>query len=248
VFGYWIAGFVVVVAIHLAIRVAILETVNVVADGMFPGLLASECVIADKLELRFRQPRRGEVITISGLQDSEHMFVGRVVAVAGDTLEIKRGHPWINGWEVPHCLVGRATLADGAGHISSGELYLEYLEDEAYLTFFDEQIQGRVERPYLVAQGEVATLADNRYYVNREPTGSWSMGSNGRGVPFDLVRAHALFRWDNLVPGVRFDLSRLGTSLAEPLLPRSAEVYQGDLNLCLAQRPPGEKRRPPVAR
>ncbi len=201
-------------------------------------------MIADKLVLNSRKPKRGEAIIFKFPERPEVDFVMRVIAVAGDKLEVKNGHPWLNDWEVPHCLVGKATIPDSEGEQLSGELHVEYLDGEAYLAFFDEHAGlGDVQGPYVVAGNDVWVLGDNR---NNSHDARFWFGGRGGGVPLDHVKARALFRWLS-VTDAGIDWSRFGTALAEPLLPASMKTLQGDMDRCLAQRPPREKTLPPSA-
>jgi signal peptidase I len=121
---------------------------------------------------------------------------------------------------------------------------VEYLEGEAYLTFFDERggLTGG-QGPYSVANGEVWVLGDNR--TNSFDSRAWFDGRGG-GVPLDHVKARALFRWLSFDAGDgSVDWSRYGTSLSEPLLPRSMKALASGLAKCLQRRPPRQQTVPP---
>jgi signal peptidase I len=245
VFGYWVAGILFTIAVRLPLRGLVIEAFKIPSGAMQPALLVGDHIMADKLVLRARKPKRGEAIVFKFPEHPDQDFVKRVIAVSGDRLEVRAGHPWLNGWEVPHCLVGTTTMPDSEGGTSSGELYVEYLDGEAYLTFFDErggltETQG----PYAVSDDEVWVLGDNR---NNSHDSRFWFGGRGGGVPLDHVKARALFRWLS-VTDAGIDWSRFGTGLADPLLPQSMKSLQGQLNACLGQRPPREKTVPPSGR
>ena len=86
-------------------------------------LLVGDHIMADKLVLRSRKPKRGETVAFKFPERPEQDFVKRVIAVAGDKLETRSGHPWLNDWEVPHCLVGKAAMPSSEGEALSGELH-----------------------------------------------------------------------------------------------------------------------------
>ena len=244
VFAYWVVGVVFTVAVHLPIRAFVLEAFKVPSISMLPALVAGDHIMADKVALNSRKPKRGEAIIFKSPEQPEQDFVKRVIAVAGDTLEVKHGHPWLNGWEVPHCLVGEATMPDSEGHDSSGELHVEFLDGEAYLTFFDEHAGlDETQGPYAVAVNEVWVLGDNRN--NSHDSRFWFDGRGG-GLPLDHVKARALFRWLSFTQAGTIDWSRFGTALAEPLLPTAMTALQREVDRCLAQRPPREKTVPPA--
>lgn len=242
VFGYWVAGVLFTIAVRLSLRAGVVEAFKIPSGAMQPALLVGDHVVADKLVLRARNPKRGEAIVFKLPEHPEQNFVKRVIAVAGDKLEVKSGHPWLNGWEVPHCLVGKTTMPDSEGGTSSGDLYVEYLDGEAYLTFLDERwALSETQGPYTVPDNEVWVLGDNR---NNSHDSRFWFGGRGGGVPLDHVKARALFRWLS-VTDAGIDGSRFGTGIAKPLLPTSMKALDGEFKRCLEQRPPREKTVPP---
>jgi|GEM_PF-363240 len=242
---YWLLSALFTTAVRFPIRVFVIEAFKIPAGSMQPSLMAGDHLMVDKLVFRVRRPKRGETMVFRFPEHREQDFVKRVIAVSGDRLEVREGHPWLNGWEVPHCLVGNGVMPSSDGGVSSGDLYIEYLDGEAYLTFFDEgaPLSGP-QGPWTVADNEFWVLGDNRN--NSHDSRSWFGGSGG-GVPLDDVRGRALFRWLS-VTDAGVDWSRFGTGASDPLLPGSMKKLQGALDRCMAERPPREKTVPPAAR
>jgi len=83
-------------------------------------------------------------------ENTEQDFIKRVIALPGDTLEAKNGHPWLNGWEVPHCYVGVYEYIESNTEMETpaapqkheGDLYVEYLGERTYLTLYDHATLG----------------------------------------------------------------------------------------------------------
>jgi signal peptidase I len=241
VFAFWTLGFVVAIALPLSIRMFILEAFKTPSGAMAPTLMVGDHLFTDKLVLRARPPKRGEAIIFEFPENPEQNFAKRVIATPGDKLIVKSGHPWINGWEVPYCLIGKGTMA-AEDRTISGEVDMEYLDGQAYLIFLDEHVPSpEAQGPYTVARDEVYVLGDNRNssYDSR----SWFQG-RGAGVPRSMVVARVLFRWLSFVDGVT-DWSRFGTRVSIPLLPRSLRSLEAGLEECLEQRPPIDKTMPP---
>jgi signal peptidase I len=175
----------------------------------------------------------------------EQDFIKRVIAIPGDRLEAKNGHPIINGWEVPSCRVGAWAYQDVdsiARH--EGDLFVEYLGDESYLTFYDRasgafpEFQG----PYFAKPGEAWVMGDNRN--NSHDSRMW-FGGQGGGVPFENIRGRALFVWLS-VSDNGLDLSREGAPvMGQPRLPAGAKALEPQLTQCLKQRPAVTNPPPP---
>jgi signal peptidase I len=241
VFGFWLAGVVLSSGLRFVVRGYALEAFRIPSGSMQPTVLVGDHIMVDKLAFRTHPPKRGEAIVFRQPEHPEQDFVKRVIAVSGDTFEVKQGHPWLNGWEVPHCSIGTATLPEAEDPGCSGTLELEFLEGEAYLVFFDGRRTGEPKLgPYLVAPGEVWVLGDNRFNSFDSP--SW-FGGRGGGLPLADVKGLGLFRWYSAVDWS----SRYGTPLAAPLLPSSMATLGPGLEKCLASRPPREKTLPPSA-
>jgi signal peptidase I len=236
VFGFWCAGTVLGVGLRTVLRRYAIEAFEIPGGSMQPTLLVGEHIMADRAALRGRPPLRGEAIVFTAPVIPEQDFLKRVVALPGDVLDVRSGHPWLNGWEVPHCPLGKTTLPD-ARPGCSGTVELEFLDAAAYLVFFDECSDDGKQGPYRVAPGEVWVLGDNRN--NSFDSRAWFDGRGG-GVPLANVKGLGLFRWYS--PS---DWSRNGTAFADPILPASMATLRANFEKCLATRPPGGKTLPP---
>ena len=64
---------------------------------MRPTLINGERLVVNKFIYRFQQPTKGEVIVFRYPRDPSRDFIKRVIAVAGDTIEIKDGRVFVNG-------------------------------------------------------------------------------------------------------------------------------------------------------
>ncbi|MBK6694454.1 MAG: signal peptidase I [Myxococcales bacterium] len=188
-------------------------------------------------------PERGDVMVFAYPEQPEQDFIKRVVALPGDKLEVKAGHPIINGWEVPSCLVGEFSYtAPDSGGKRTGELYIEFLEDEAYLTLFERDRTEPYQGPYFVKPGEAWVMGDNRN--NSHDSRMW-WGGQGGGVPFENIRGRALFVWLS-VSDVGIDWSRLGAPvMGRPRLPAAMRGLEPALAKCLRERPSLDRTQPP---
>ena len=225
------------------LRAFSVEAFKIPSGSMIPTLLVGDHLFIDKSVYRTRAPHRGEIIVFEYPEDREQHFIKRILAVPGDVLEVSGGHPTINGWEVPSCKVGTYTYRDLDGTTAhSGDLLVEYLGDEAYLTFFDRNAAGEDHYgPFVVGAGEYWVLGDNRN--NAHDSRTWR-GGRGGGVAMDLVTGRAVFAYFNW-HGNRLVGWRVGLDIGKARLPPEMSALEPALDRCLRNHPTLAQSTPP---
>jgi signal peptidase I len=89
--------------LSLVLRVAIVEAFVVPTGSMRPTILEGDRLLGSKFHYWFWQPARGDIVVFrppENAQEAERRasrYVKRVIAVAGDTVEVKGGRVWVNG-------------------------------------------------------------------------------------------------------------------------------------------------------
>jgi signal peptidase I len=246
----YIEAILMAVAVALALRTFVIEAFKIPSGSMIPTLMVGDHIFVNKFSygpaIPFTNarvwtnmpPKRGDVMVFAFPEHPEQDFIKRVIAIEGDKLEARNGHPILNGWEVPSCRVGPWTYSDFDSPVThhEGDLYVEYLGDESFLTFYDHasgyfpEYQG----PYFAKPGEVWVMGDNRN--NSHDSRMW-FGGQGGGVPFANIKGRALFVWLS-VNESSVDLSREGAPvMGRPRLPPSASALEPKFNECLRNRP-----------
>jgi signal peptidase I len=238
------------VAVAFGLRAFVIEAFKIPSGSMIPTLMVGDHIFVNKFSygpaIPFSHarlwtsmpPKRGDVMVFAFPEHPEQDFIKRVVAIEGDKLEARGGHPVINGWEVPSCRLGPWSYSDYDSPIArhTGDLYVEFLGSESFLTFYDRasgyfpDYQG----PYFAKKGEVWVMGDNRN--NSHDSRMW-FGGQGGGVPFENIRGRALFVWLS-VSDSGMDWSREGAPvMGRPRLPPSAKELELQLDQCLKSRP-----------
>ncbi len=92
----WVFSIAVAVVLAFLIRTFIVELYLVEGPSMRPTLQSAERLVVNKFIYRFRPPERGEILVFRYPRDPSRDFIKRVIAVPGDTIEIKEGRVYVN--------------------------------------------------------------------------------------------------------------------------------------------------------
>lgn len=93
----WGEPFVIAAFIAILIRSFLLGPYKIPTGSMRPTLLEGDRIFVDKITYRFRPPERGEIVVFKYPVDPKKDFVKRLVAFAGEEVEIRDGAIFING-------------------------------------------------------------------------------------------------------------------------------------------------------
>jgi signal peptidase I len=88
----------ILIALLLAvlIRVFIIETFVVDGPSMEATLWDGQRLLVSKMAYRFSEPKRGDVVIFRYPLDPSKDYVKRVIAVGGDTIEVRMGRVYVN--------------------------------------------------------------------------------------------------------------------------------------------------------
>jgi len=86
--------------IAVLVRGFIIEPYVVNGPSMEPTLWTGERLFISKLAYRFGKPQRGDIVMFRYPLNPEKDYVKRVIAIPGDTIEMRMGRVYINGQQV----------------------------------------------------------------------------------------------------------------------------------------------------
>jgi signal peptidase I len=244
------------VGVALLLRSVLFEAFQIPSGSMLPTLQIRDHIFVNKFtygpKIPFTEkrvltslpPARGDIVVFEypdpNPSNPRVDYIKRAIALPGDLLEVKGGHPSINGWAVPYCHVGPYTFGEETGYAETTELFVEFLGKNSYLTVLEGGREHVQEGPYRVSMGEFWVLGDNR--DNSMDSRAWLHGK-GAGVPFENVKGRAMFVWlsfnEQKVDPLGVTWDRLFTQvMGTPRLPKEANPeLKAGITRCLAERP-----------
>lgn len=94
----WIFGIIVAIFLGVFLVYSFGIRTSVIGSSMEPTLYNSQEILLDQIQYQFMAPKRGDVIVFhpNGNKNT-HLYVKRVVALPGETVQIKQGRLFING-------------------------------------------------------------------------------------------------------------------------------------------------------
>jgi signal peptidase I len=91
----WVKAIVIALIVAVIIRGFFLEPTYVQGPSMLNTMKTGDKIIINKLIYWFKSPARGEVIVFHSKEDRD--LIKRVIALPGDTIQVKNNHVYING-------------------------------------------------------------------------------------------------------------------------------------------------------
>ena len=166
----WVAVF---ILLMLVFRSAIADWNHVPSGSMKPGILEGDRIVVDKISYdirwpfsliriaRWDHPKRGDIVTFPNPATAEEeLFVKRVVAIPGDTVEMRNNRLIING--------EHATYTP----LVEEQLYRLTSADTTHFRYFVEEILGnkrmimlRRSRPHKYATFSTIHIPPDRYLM-----------------------------------------------------------------------------------
>lgn len=146
------------VAVVLPLRAWVAEPITIASPSMEPALKVGTLLILDKWTLSGRGPRRGEIISFRS-PVGPGALVKRVIAVPGETVELRAKKVFVDGAEIaePYAVHSRAQE-----RLEGDDLAALLVPDRCYFVLGDNRDESKDSSVWKTPEGERV------YFVRRE--------------------------------------------------------------------------------
>ena len=144
-------AFAIAIVLAVLIRVFVVEAFKIPSGSMIPTLLVGDHLLVSKFTYKFTEPKRGDIVVFKYPDDPSRNFIKRIIAVGGDTVEIRDKQVLVNG-------------------IQQEEPYVQYLFQEVLPAPYTRDNFGPVEVPtnyYFMLGDNRDSSLDSRFWENR---------------------------------------------------------------------------------
>ncbi len=197
-------GVAIMVGLALFLRAFVVEAFQIPSGSMIPTLQVGDRIFVNKFvygvripftlsKILARPPHRTDIIVFNHPETPEIDLIKRVIAVAGDEVELRAGVVWVNGKPVARaqkpgdCRYHDYLEQDQRWVVRPCEAYFDGLDNHTFTTLQDplhglDSMQKR-----RVPERTVFVLGDNR--DNSKDSRYWGF------VPIEYIKGRAMFIW-----------------------------------------------------
>lgn len=178
--------FIAPIFIALVIRTFIYEPFNIPAGSMQPTLEIGEYVMAEKFTYGYgpysfpygthvftyifqykilqKSPERGDVVIFRLPIDTDVNFIKRIIALPGETIQIRKGKIYLNGAKIPQTWVRQEIITSHIGERIEATIYQETLPNGKAYEIMDTDPNGELDNTqiFTVPEGHYFMMGDNR--------------------------------------------------------------------------------------
>jgi signal peptidase I len=148
-------------AYALHVREQLIQAFIIPTSSMYPTILPKDRLIAVKNAYQTADPQRGDIVLFVYPDDRRVFYIKRVIAIAGDRVEVKSGKLYVNDVELPRESIGPATIGSDKS-ASAGEVFYEDNNGAKYRIFISQEKPAADFGPITVPKYDCFVMGDNR--------------------------------------------------------------------------------------
>ena len=175
----------------------LLESFRIPSQSMLPNVLPGDFILADKrvncLGCKYRV-NRGDLAIFVSPNDRTRLFIKRIIALPGDTVEINSMDVKVNGVSV--------RSSTPVGEDEQHYTYSERSDSGNYKVIWKKGVQARQSYTLTVPNGHVFTLGDNRDATrdsrHEGPIPMVDVVGKAKQVWFSYDGTQGRFRWERI--------------------------------------------------
>ena len=169
-------GFVYFVIAMILFRSVIADWNQVPSGSMEPNIMVGDRIVVDKISYdlrvpftltrisRWGDPQRGDIVTFPNPRDDE-VYVKRLIAVPGDTIQMRNNRLIINGERASYRAVNEAEAAELASHLHRRSLQTHRLLEETILGSTRIIMESRRTGNFVARNFGPVTVPEDTYFV-----------------------------------------------------------------------------------
>ncbi|KPL23077.1 MAG: hypothetical protein AMJ75_06760 [Phycisphaerae bacterium SM1_79] len=147
-------------------RTFFLQAFRVPVASNYPTLIPNDRFLANKIAYKNSDPKKGDLVVFINPEDRRQNYIKRIVAAAGETVEIKNGDVYVNGQKLTRQKLPQSTLDDIRIQVEQkpleGDVYEETNGDAKYKIFLADHKPSGDFAKMTVPKHHCFVLGDNR--------------------------------------------------------------------------------------
>lgn len=129
------------------------------SESMLPNLLVGDRLVADGWAYWGKDPARGDIVVFDYPKDTSIKYVKRLVALPGETVEMREGEIYVNGARMEQRRNGAVKVSSEGW---SREEFLEKLGEKEHSMYRTQPAAPGDFAPVVVPEGKFFVMGDNR--------------------------------------------------------------------------------------
>ena len=153
----YVSTFIATVCIIVPTRFFVIAPYNMPSGSMEDTLLLGDRILVNKLAYAFQAPKRGDIVALVPPHERSKNFIKRIVAVADDTVEVRRRTLIVNGKSVEENYTkhtGGSDMFPPFRYYPIGPQYQPNFESWSNFSDFDEASFDKAFQDYLLSPRE----------------------------------------------------------------------------------------------